>query len=37
MAVTLSEVVAWGRDFEEYRALFALSDENLTTELTRRP
>lgn len=29
MAFTLNDVVPWGRNFEEYRAMFALSDFNL--------
>ena len=29
MAFTLSDVVPWGRTFDEYRAMFALSDDDL--------
>ena len=29
MAFTLSGVVPWGRTFDEYRAMFALSDDDL--------
>jgi hypothetical protein len=33
MAFTLSEVVPWGRTFEEYRVMFALSEADLTTRI----
>jgi SAM-dependent methyltransferase len=33
MSFTLSQVVPWGRDFEEYRGMFALSDEDLATRI----
>ncbi|MGO9444653.1 MAG: hypothetical protein ACLPXB_07735 [Thiobacillaceae bacterium] len=33
MAFTLSEVVPWGRTFEEYLAMFALSEANLATRI----
>ena len=29
MTIRLSEVIPWGRSFEEYRRMFALTDENL--------
>ena len=33
MTFTLSEVVPWGRSFDEYRAMFAQSDEDLATRI----
>jgi hypothetical protein len=33
LAFTLSEVVPWGRTFEEYLAMFALSEANLATRI----
>jgi hypothetical protein len=33
VAFTLSEVVPWGRTFDEYRAMFALCDEDLATRI----
>ena len=30
MAFRLEEVVPWGRSFEEYQAMFALSDKDLS-------
>lgn len=27
---TLTQVVPWGRSFEDYRRMFALSDDDLT-------
>ena len=30
MAFTLNEIVPWGRSYEEYRDMFALSEENLS-------
>ena len=29
MTIRLSEVIPWGQSFEEYRRMFALTDENL--------
>ena len=29
MTIRLNEVIRWGRSFEEYRRMFALTDEDL--------
>ena len=29
MTIKLNEVIPWGRSFEEYRRMFALTDEDL--------
>ena len=33
MSVTLDQVVPWGRSLEEYRQMFMLSDEELTSRI----
>jgi len=33
VSFTLSQVVPWGRTFEEYRALFALTDNDLVARI----